>query len=279
MKNISSRVILYCMLALILQGCAGVTQLSKEPIKAGKVTFIVPKNANITDAGDNLKGLRYTDKVLGGQPALPGNPVPISGISAAEGNSPEKMIYTFYNGEIYVDAQNIQRMVASSVVYTVTVNISENNHNFLVTLQPIEKQVIKGIGSYGNSFPIPDASTSDLLRYLSEPSIDYTTEIDSPYNTESIYSNFKRSLKSESFANGYRDPVTGKIFADVFMLQTGFGEKGVAKLYVATYPYKNGSKAVIRVSLPLASVNGENTIDVGEKIKSVNQELARIVNR
>lgn len=273
MKSVASRIVLVVIFALFIQGCATtVTQLSREPINSDKITFIIPKNVDIAYVDENLKGLRFKNEIERGQPLSPGGPIPVNGVDITAGGT----TWTFYKGEIYFDVNHIERRIASSVIYNVTANASENNSSYLVTLQPTEKEVIKGTGTYGDAFPIPDYSPDDLLHYLCQPTIEYRTEIDSPYNTESVYANFKRSLKSETFANGYRDPVTGKIFGDAFTLQSEYGEDTV-KLYVLAYPYKNGSKVVIRVSLTLSSGRDERTIDVGKKINAIDQELAKIV--
>src|SRR5208282_2967936 len=179
-KLFFQRIILVFVLTLIFQGCAGVTQLSKEPINSDNITFVIPKNVNIAYSDGTLKGLEYHDEIQRGQPVSPGGPMPVSGVEVNVGNGYDTMIWTFYDGEIYFDVNHIERKVASSVVYTVAANISENERNFLVTLQPTEKEVIKGTGTYGNAFAIPDYSTDDLLLYLSQPIIEYTVEIDSP---------------------------------------------------------------------------------------------------
>jgi hypothetical protein len=120
---------------------------------------------------------------------------------------------------------------------------------------------------------LPSFTESDLAAFLLTPVLHYHIEIDSEFNSESTFANFKRLLQSRPFARGERDPVTGKIFTQQFILP--YDGKDV--LFVAeTFPYRNGSKVVLNLRLP-SVFTSPNIVDYGLILDNVTKQLRQIV--
>lgn len=114
----------------------------------------------------------------------------------------------------------------------------------------------------------------DLKKTISKTTYPLTFEVDSPYSPESIYANFQRLSRKEAYSRGaQKDPVSGKIFKERFWLKTGAGE---ISLNLETYPYRNGSKAVIYAQVK-PELQG-NKIDFAKSIEALEERVKTIVN-
>jgi hypothetical protein len=108
---------------------------------------------------------------------------------------------------------------------------------------------------------------------LSNSSLFWKFEINSDYPSEAVYSNFARLTKKEVFRNeGKADPVTGKIFKERYWVKI---ENIEIPVTVETFPYRNGSKAIIYANIK-PSIKG-NTYDYTSIIEKLQKELREIV--
>ena len=123
-------------------------------------------------------------------------------------------------------------------------------------------------------WPVPEFSDESLVKYLSSAELFAKLEIDSPYNSESTYANFVRLLKVKSNTSGESDPVSGKIFKQTFVASLRDRE---VVLTVETFPYRNGSKAVIYARIP-ATQTEPNTVDFGALLQELRTQLEAVVN-
>lgn len=121
--------------------------------------------------------------------------------------------------------------------------------------------------NYGLKYTLKDAiKEMGSFEYRSK------IEIDSPYNTDSIYSNFKRLSRYEAYSYGAkRDQVTGKIFDSQFWISVNGKETAVN---IESFPYRNGSKTSIYFSVnPVVidnEINFQKSYDaIKEKIESI----------
>lgn len=128
--------------------------------------------------------------------------------------------------------------------------------HFLVSGRPVD---------YGLSFTVEQA-----VRMLSAATFQTSFEVDSEFNADSTYANFARLTRTE--ASGKADPVTGKIFKDRFWIKVDDREIPV---FVETFPYRNGSKAVVHANLPGAVSGG--TVDFARYARELKLAVERIV--
>jgi len=119
-------------------------------------------------------------------------------------------------------------------------------------------------------FPVPEFTEQDLLKYIVQQPVKLNLELNSPYNAESTSANFMRLTQPERFP-GEMDPVPNK---GRCKLATKYSK---VTFSWATYPYRNGSKVVIHLTIPGAFTSG-NTVDFGEIIKEIKGQLEGIVN-
>lgn len=98
-------------------------------------------------------------------------------------------------------------------------------------------------------FPIPDFN---IQSFLSSGALDYELELNSIYPADSIKANFERLL--------YREP----------LLQDALVETKV-------YPYKNGSKIVLYVSI-YGSMSVDGVIDLNAKLAEIKKQIQRVIN-
>jgi len=264
-----------------MTGCAvGVKRevIKQEPFQGDeKVTYLIPKNEGVENTGFFLKGLimRSTKNYY---PKYPGSITSfVRGIDIEFDPQRNLIICSEYDGErfgpTHMGGKNEE--YSSYVQYDVRVDIQNKEDKYVVSLIPINKEVARGCRPLCTShYDIPDFTEKKLIKFLSEASIGFKVEIDSPYNTESTYSNFKRLLREEALGQPYSDPVTGKIYKSAFYLQK---DNKRVKLLVDVYPYRNGSKAVISVELPVSVDPVTKVSDIGADILNVKAELERIV--
>lgn len=122
-------------------------------------------------------------------------------------------------------------------------------------------------------FPVPQFNERELYEHLLSAEVHYRFEVNSEFNSESTHANFMRMLKTRGFKQGEKDPVTGKIFKQQFVLPY----RGKEVLFVLeTFPYRNGSKAIMHLRIP-ATFTSPNTVDYKIILDEVKAELTKIV--
>lgn len=119
-------------------------------------------------------------------------------------------------------------------------------------------------------FPVPEFTEQDLLKYIAQQPITLNLELNSPYNAESTSANFIRLTDPKRFRVGM-DPVPNK---GQCILATKYRNVAVSW---ATYPYRNGSKVVIHLTIA-GAFTSDNIVDFGEIIREVKGQLEGIVN-
>lgn len=171
-----------------------------------------------------------------------------------------------------VHARTDNGIAGSGVKYRVQYGVAENKDGYSVAFRPTERSTYQQ-GLVGK-FPLPDFGDRELLSHLTSFSIHYKFEIDSSFNTESVYANFARLATPRQFVRGETDPVTGKIYKNWYVINY----KGRQVRYIVeTYPYRNGSKCVVFIALP-AVETGNNVVDFRQIITDLRKSLAAIAN-
>lgn len=158
----------------------------------------------------------------------------------------------------------------SGVIYTVEYAINNVDANTVFEFKPTRVKTYKQ--GFILPFGVPAFSEEDLAKYIISQAVGYKVEVNSEYNTESIYSNFKRLATEEHFKAGEKDPVTGKIFKNRFSL-TVDDEKVMFSL--ETFPYHNGTKAIIYLSIP-GHFTSDGTVDFNTILDSIKTQLEQI---
>ncbi|WP_319381264.1 hypothetical protein [Thiomicrorhabdus sp.] len=116
-----------------------------------------------------------------------------------------------------------------------------------------------------------DSDISDLISMLRKLSYQFEFDINSEYSTDSVSSNFARLLKS---GGSYNDDNLKKTYKNTYILKTNSGTH--AKVAVSTFPYRNGSKAVITVWL--TPVVTGNILNYAAAKKEIEERVKEIVN-
>ncbi len=177
------------------------------------------------------------------------------------------------DNDFTVHVRNDNGVAGSGVKYRVSYSLSQTNGSgYTITLTPQFRSEYQQ-GLIGK-FPIPKFPDNALRDYLKSFTLVYKFEVDSQYNSDALMANFLRLAKVQRNMNGRPDPVTGKIYSQVF--QTQYKDKA-ANYTVQTYPYRQGSKAVIHMELP-ARETSPNEIDFDIIINDIKSELERIAN-
>jgi hypothetical protein len=159
----------------------------------------------------------------------------------------------------------------SGIKYLVSYLVNESASGYTVRL--IAKEYETYQDGLVLKIPVPKYGTKELRDTLLAANLHYRFEIDSPYKPEAVYSNFIRLTKRESFRSGEKDPVTGKIFKDRFVLNNRNRE---VPFVVETYPYRDGSKVVAYIVIPAVETSA-NTVDFSVIIREIELQLTNIV--
>jgi hypothetical protein len=160
----------------------------------------------------------------------------------------------------------------SGIMYTVAYSIVTNGNNTVLTFKPTKYRTYQE--GLIMPFAVPEFTENDFSTYIASNSVYYKLEIDSQYNTESIFANFKRLATEEHLMQGVKDTVTGKIFKNRFSIPT---KNGKVVFSLETYPYRNGSKAVIYLNVP-GYLTSDSTADFNMILSEIKAKLESIVN-
>jgi len=254
--------LVFAIVMLFCYGCA--PAIRNIPVNTDKsVTYIVPKN-----------GIKNTDRLAG-----------VSIVSKEynyyQGNldyhTGYKVIYKDNTLSIaYLDtygsnSNDFSKTLGSALEYIFNYEIKDNdNNNKHIIIKPVvaieykDKDPVMGK-------PVPNYTIDDAINALKNVEIVQDVEIDSSYNSDSIYANFKRLLKEKR----YTKPVTivGNIYNSSYNMVI---DDTISDCYVNIYPYRNGSKAVVHIKTTIQSKN--NIIDLPTKIELIKTKLASVVN-
>ena len=161
-------------------------------------------------------------------------------------------------------------VAGSGIRYNVGYAVRENAKGYEVTFSPISRSTYQQ-GLIGR-FPLPDFTDTNLRQHIASLQIIYKFEVDSPYNTDSVTSNFLRSTEARTAHQGWADPVTGKIYSTYYVAKLHGKEM---RFVVQVFPYRNGSKAVINATIPGLETSA-NTVDFDILIKDARRMLEGI---
>lgn len=123
-------------------------------------------------------------------------------------------------------------------------------------------------------------SLEEITNYLesSRKLFRKTLEINSDYSSESTVANFDRILANQQIDKKFTDRITSKKYDRRYYLTY---DEQKAYFFLETYPYRNGSKAVINIDIPVPPASEDHIIDLKqlEEITATLQaELTQIVN-
>jgi hypothetical protein len=260
---------------VLLVGCVtGKLEVRQEDLPLGKkLTYIIPKNEGMETDGF-LRGLHFrgTKQLFPKYPHVPdSNIFIVSGIDIQYDSQRNLIFCTEYNGNRFLPKYRgeTETEYSSFVRYSVLVDTKESDDNYTITLEPTHREI-----STNSRYDVPNFSEAKLLDFLSEATVRFRVEIDSPYNTESTYANFKRLLAEDVLKEPQVDKVTGKIYKSAFYFPQ---HRKRARLLLDVFPYRNGSKAVISVEMSVSVEPNTKTANIPNDILNMRTELARIV--
>ncbi|MGF6902017.1 hypothetical protein P3T22_003291 [Paraburkholderia sp. GAS348] len=254
------------LVAALLASCADISQnpLAKAinppadvtPISYPPVTFIVPHDPHIF-ANGQVAGL-----VPGGAGLRPTIGRTDYALQLRDITADSFVIHAYYSNGY----------VGSGVKYTIDYSKTDNGSYSTVTMKPVKRATYQQ-GLVGK-FPVPGFNEALVHRYIEASSFWYKFEIDTKYDTASVYSSFRRLAPSANMGQGSTDPVTGKIISEWFV----GNYRGVEYEYsLEVFPYRNGSKAVIGLGIP-AVETAPNVVDYRVILNDIRKQLDGIAN-
>ncbi len=267
------RKIILFALVTILVGCAPQTpikqseSLDSQPIS---VTFLLPAlesagdppPSNPQDLARKIRFMNYRHIGSGEYPVIEAlqwkiqdNAFTVESFKASmlrSSGSEYNKVSIAYDGTL--------RMEKSGSNYQMVFSLKTRNYY-------AEPMIVGGKIRYQVEF-----NPSDVVANLAKAEMSWKLEVDSQFNSDSTYANFARLARKEIVRGGEKDPVTGKIFKERFWVRLSGREISVN---VETYPYRNGSKAVVYATLP-GTVSG-TTVDFVNATEALKKEIERIV--
>ncbi|MDY0212853.1 MAG: hypothetical protein RBR06_07585 [Desulfuromonadaceae bacterium] len=260
MKSMLYRIATFSLSAFALAACVSTgpnkaPEISATPISIEAITYNVPNSEGVIRSGGLIKDLSF----------------PSMSRFIGTGHY-ERLLYQDKTPSTFVVHRRVDNGTAGSgIKYTVGYTVTDSNSGYSVSLKP-QEYITYQQGLIGK-FPIPNYGVSDLRNTLASSTLYYKFDIDSPYSSESVYANFLRLVKHVSFRPGEKDPVTGKIFKDRFVLTSRNNE---VRFVIEAYPYRNGSKVIVSAAIPGAETS-QNVIDFGVLIREIEQKLLEVV--
>jgi hypothetical protein len=247
-----------CTVQLALAGCAGLTPKPAQNVQLTNpqsITVIIPNDKMVdsskiarVDFDDRWRGLgEEQEKIV---------------ITDKTNNNFKVGRRSYYSGGT----------AGSGVTFTVNHSVETSGDTTVVKYQPTEYRTDQQ--GLVLPLPVPNFTVQNLTEYLIKQPVYYNLEINSQYNTESIFSNFVRLVERAQFRQGEKDPVTGKIFKDRFAIS--YKNK---KVYftLETFPYRNGSKVIVHLVVP-GSLTSDNVVDFGIILNDIKTQLEGVAN-
>ena len=255
MKSIKYRIILV-LVAIASTAC--VTTLSgvtPTPINVAAITYNVPNFDGVIKERGLIRDISFSSTFR----------------SVPPGARYERLLYENITPSSFVVHRRVDNGIAGSgIKYMVNYTVTESNSGYSIIMQP-QYYTTYQQGLIG--FPVPKFGENDLRNELTSGALYYKFEINSPYNPESVYTNFLRLVKNEGLRPSEKDLVTGKNFKNKFILPLRNKE---VRFVVVTYPYRNGSKVIVLAKIP-GTETSPNTIDFGVLVREIEQKLMKIV--
>jgi len=225
---------------------------SPTPVSIPTITYLLPKDSAVFNptGGDPLQFRPFT----GGVPT-----------------KRELLRFNFNGDPGEVERRTDNGTIGSGKRYAVQKAVTDLGDQTKIEFTPISYTTYKQ--GLLLPFPVPAFSDEDLTQFLLSAEIYVKFEIDSEFNSESTYANFVRLLQVRPNSDGARDPVSGKIFKQIFVVPLRGKD---ATLSIETFPYRNGSKVVVHGRI-LATPTGPNTVDFGLLIEELRTKLKEVV--
>jgi hypothetical protein len=230
-----------------------------EAIAATPITIFVPSDPNIR-AGTGTQIVRDIRLEPWSVTAMPGAMYYRLFVENNSGNS------------LQVEARVDNGVVGSGLIYDVNYAVKQMRDGYEVVFTPVDKETYQQ-GLVGK-FPVPNFTLDNLRTYLTSFKVYYEFDINSKYNPDSVYANFARLVQVQNFRAGERDPITNKIYKNWFISSVD-GKK--FRYVLQTYPYHNGTKAVIYASVPPIE-NSNGIYDYGTSIRDIRKQITTVAN-
>ncbi len=164
--------------------------------------------------------------------------------------------------------------IGSYKEYLFKVDTSTAGEITKVQFSPLAETIQPDTGIFKNK-PLTNEDVNDAMALITTSgSFTFQFEVDSAYNTESIFANFKRLLTEVSHSNKSVE-ILGKQFKSSYLLAADNIQ--LATCYVSIYPYKNGSKAVVIATAKLVP-DTKYHVDAGKQISEIKRLVTGVVN-
>ena len=245
-------------------GCAGPTVTSKEFVN--QENFI---NLQIPLIFVDMKSLKCISDEY--KHRTNGSTYNVGGVKCNFSSS--KLTLETYKGAYMRRATKLKK---SAISYSYNVLLNEKEGNSIISLHiiPQEKNIISATDVIGKPFELSNISLNKSNNYIKNnlfiKYLGYDFEINSNYSSDSIYANFKRIVP---YKKNIKDKISNKIYKTLFTLT--YDNLGY-KFIVDVYPYRNGSKAVIKIVPRYIKV--KNIMRYVTGLDKVKKEIEKIIN-
>lgn len=242
--NLKLKIITLLFLLLNLTGCVNSDSklanlefrpkpTAVEEINNIQVTYIIPKN--VGSPSGTFNGLAFFQYVAGPESKI------------------ERLHTTPTSIGLSVERRTDNGVAGSGIIYAVEKKVTSQGDNTIVTFTPkAQKTYQEGVIL---PFPLPKLN---IESYLSQATLDYKFELDSPYQVDSIKANFDRLIPT---SGGYRLSVGGT----------------ECDITLEVHPYRNGTKAIIYSTIHTTKSHN-NVIDLVQIIAELKKQIQQIMN-
>lgn len=264
-------------LLAVAAGCAVAPRrtapVEPTPVQTSeKVAYVVPKDPAIL-----IEGKAYTDSYRG--ISLAGPPSKSEYDPRGSGSS-----FNIDSYAVFHEDRNVVELFREKTYqvgtakwkaynkYYVDFTVTERPDGFVLTLIPKSHEV-RGDRSLTVNLPPPVFEETTLLDSLASGYVRVKFEVDSTYDKDSVYANFKRRLggvdrkeSGDARKGTFRSLNTASVSAE--------------DIVVEVWPYKGGSKTVVTMKVkmhPTSTEAGVRTIDVKRFVEDGKREIENIV--
>ena len=167
-------------------------------------------------------------------------------------------------------SHTLENTSGSAIEYIFNIERQKLSDGYKVNIKPITSIEYKSKDPILRT-EVPNYTVDDAIDVMKKIRVSFNYEVNSQYNSESIYANFKRLLKEQHF----NQPVTlvGNIYKSYYVLTL---EDTTSNCYLTVYPYRNGSKAVLYIDTFISS--RDNEIIIQKRIDKIKNKLMAVVN-
>lgn len=243
---------------------------ANEIANAKSIIYKIPNDTNIIGASAPLNGIVFNNNCRKSFQSGVKSP-DVKGVTFSLDNG--SLIVRYLDG---IDSCDLGEFHGAFKEYDVHIVKDTKNDVTTLALTPFKSKTKDGNFFFRlGGHKTPEFTIEELnIQLKNNSTIGYVLEVDSPYKPESVLSNFKRLWKEEHHDEGTY--FNGKKYNKWYRIK--LDEDHFIVVFAEVVPYKNGSKAILNINIPIIAEDQSDVIDIANQLSRARTLIINAVN-